>query len=54
MRHFETRAEAKKFIKDNNPYGTTTIKVFKKLKGMKNRFKKPFLVGSYFEWLNQY
>jgi len=51
MRHFKTKKEAFKFresIYRNDP----TIKVFKKLKGHRNRIKKPFVVGSEFEWLN--
>ena len=49
MRHFETRKQAKKFIKESN---NLSLKIFKKKKGHKNRIKKPFVVGSFFEWLN--
>ncbi len=49
MKHFETRKQAKEFIKKSNSFG---IKIFKKKKGHKNRTKKPFVVGSEFEWLN--
>jgi len=49
MKHFETKAKAIKWRDSNNK----SAKIFKKIKGMKNRIKKPFLVGSEFEWLNQ-
>ena len=49
MRHFQTKKEAKKFIKEKND---SNLKIFKKKKGHKNRIKKPFVVGSFFEWLN--
>ena len=48
MRHFATKKEALKF---RNTYAKNH-KIFRKLKGHKNRFKKPFVVGSEFEWLN--
>jgi len=54
MRHFKTRKEANKFKDEKNKNFSSGVKVFKKIKGMKNRIKKPFLVGSYIEWLNQY
>lgn len=50
MRHFATKKEAIKFRDKYAP----NHKIFKKIKGMKNRIKKPFLVGTEFEWLNQY
>ena len=50
MRHFKTRAEAIKWRDSNNP----NARIFRKIKGMRDRFKKPYLVGSQFEWLNQY
>ena len=52
MRHFATKKEAIKFRDEKNRF-SNTMKVFRKIKGMKNRVKKPFLVGSEFEWLNQ-
>ncbi len=52
MRHFKTKKEARDFIKTMHPSLQRFMKVFKKLKGHKNRFKKPFVVGSEFEWLN--
>lgn len=52
MRHFATLKEAKAF-KNSKPqylgYG-----IYKKIKGHKNRIKKPFVVGTFFEWLNLY
>ena len=53
MRHFATKKEAVKFRDTKHP-NDSTIKVFKKIKGHKNRVKKPFVVGSEFEWLNLY
>ena len=50
MRHFATKSQAKKWRDTNKP----NCKIFKKLKGHKNRIKKPFVVGSYMEWLNLY
>ena len=50
MKHFKTKREAIKWRNLNNK----SAKIFKKIKGMKNRVAKPFLVGNEFEWLNQY
>jgi hypothetical protein len=50
MKHFETQAAAKKWRDANEPRS----KVFKKIKGQKNRIKKPFVVGSEFAFLNLY
>jgi len=47
MKHFATKKEAIKFKGDS-----TTLRVFKKIKGHKNRVKKPYVVGTSFEWLN--
>lgn len=47
IRHFATRKEANDFQKNKPSLG-----VFKKLKGHKNRIKKPFVVCSEFQWLN--
>jgi hypothetical protein len=49
MKHFATKKEAIKFRDENR---NKTLKVFKKIKGHKNRIKKPFVVGTEFEWLN--
>jgi hypothetical protein len=51
MRHFETKAKALKFRDEQRSRGKN-VKVFKKLKGHRNRLKKPFVVGTEFEWLN--
>lgn len=51
VRHFESKAKAKKFKEEQN---SSTLKIFKKLKGHKNRVKKPFVVCSHIEWLNLY
>lgn len=51
VRHFENRSKAKKFKEEKN---SSVLKIFKKLKGHKNRNKKPFVVCSYIEWLNLY
>jgi len=51
MRHFETKKEAIKFACEQNKF-TIKAHIFKKLKGHKNRIKKPFAVGSEMEWLN--
>jgi len=48
MRHFATKKEAVKFRDSQAP----THKIFKKLKGHKNRVKKPFVVGTEIQWLN--
>jgi len=53
MRHFATKKEAIKFRDEQNKFGSR-FKVFKKLKGHRNRIKKPFVVGSEIEWLNLY
>ena len=50
MRHFKTKKEAVKFRDTHEP----NHKIFKKIKGQKNRIQKPFLVGTDFQWLNQY
>ena len=50
MRHFESRRKAKAWRDKNEP----SHEIFKKIKGHKNRVKKPFLVGTYLQWLNQY
>lgn len=50
MRHFATKKEAIKWRDQNRPQH----KIFKKLKGHKNRVKKPFVVGTELEWLNLY
>ena len=52
MRHFETKPKAKKFRDETNGDGYPHMKIFKKIKGHKNRLKKPFVVGTEFEWLN--
>jgi len=53
MRHFATKKEAVEF-RDSLGDQMRVFRVFKKVKGMNNRIKKPFLVGTEFEWLNQY
>lgn len=50
MRHFKTRAEAKKWRDQNAPRD----RIFKKIKGQKNRLQKPFVVGSEIGFLNLY
>jgi len=50
MRHFKTRREAMKFKAGQSNW--SPMRIFKKLKGHKNRINKPFVVGSEFEWLN--
>lgn len=54
MRHFETMTKAKKFVGSMHPSERNHIHIYRKLKGHKNRIKKPFVVGTYFEWLNLY
>lgn len=50
MRHFATKKQAMDFLKTKpNHLG---LHIFKKLKGHKNRIKKPFVVGTTFQWLN--
>lgn len=51
VRHFETKKQAHKFKEEKN---NNSLRIFKKLKGHKNRNKKPFVVCTYFEWLNLY
>lgn len=48
MRHFATRKEAIAFR------GISSLRIFKKLIGHKNRIKKPYVVCTYFEWMNLY
>ena len=52
MRHFETRKKAKDYLKEQPSH--LGLHIYKKLKGHKNRGKKPFVVGSEIEWLNLY
>jgi hypothetical protein len=52
MRHFKTKKEATTFRDERRKKGHSTEKVFKKIKGHKNRIQKPFVVGTEFEWLN--
>jgi|GEM_PF-6399707 len=54
MRHFETKKLAIEHRDKQRAKGHNLVKVFKKLKGHKNRNKKPFVVGTEFEWLNLY
>ena len=46
MKHFETKKKAKEFRDKTNGNGFPHMKIFKKIKGHKNRVKKPFVVGS--------
>lgn len=48
MKHFATKKDAIKWRDANKP----SFRIFKKIKGQKNRVKKPFVVGTHFEWLN--
>jgi hypothetical protein len=50
MRHFETIKEARKWRDQNAPRD----RIFKKIKGQKNRLQKPFVVGSEMGFLNLY
>lgn len=50
-RHFETKKEAQKFHTEQR---NSNLGIWKKIKGHKNRIKKPFVVCSYIEWLNLY
>lgn len=52
MRHFKTKKEAITFKEEQSHKTGRPLKVFKKLKGHKNRVKKPFVVGTELEWLN--
>lgn len=54
MRHFETKAEAVDFRDQKKSSGLAGVQVFKKIRGQRNRFKKPFVVGTEMEWLNLY
>jgi hypothetical protein len=51
VRHFATKKEAVKFWKEK---GSDSLHIFKKIKGIKNRIAKPFVVCTEFEWLNLY
>jgi len=53
MRHFETKKESEKFCESQNKF-SIKVHIFKKIKGHKNRIKKPFVVGSEIEWINLY
>jgi hypothetical protein len=53
VRHFENRSEAKKFkSKVESVSNYANLHIYKKLKGHKNRGKKPFVVCNAIEWLN--
>ena len=52
VRHFETKSAAKDYLK-SKPF-SESLSIYKKLKGHKNRAKKPFVVCTYIEWLNLY
>ena len=49
VRHFETR---KKAIEYKDQKNNSVLRLYKKLKGHKNRVKKPFVICSYIEWIN--
>ncbi len=51
VRHFSTKKKANKFKDEQN---NVCLRIFKKLKGHKNRKQKPFVVCSEMEWLNLY
>ena len=51
VRHFESKAKAKTHLSKQN---NSVLNIYKKLKGHKNRVKKPFVVCSHIEWLNLY
>jgi hypothetical protein len=50
MKHFATKKEAMKHL--NKKPGFSNDKIWRKIKGQKNRVKKPFVVGTEIEWLN--
>jgi hypothetical protein len=62
--HFETLPKAKKAYKertgheykDRHKYGRSSLKIFNRNKGRKSRglrrLKRPYFLGSEFEWLN--
>lgn len=52
MRHFKTRYLAQKYLEDS--MSPTTLKIFKKKKGHRNRVKNPYVVCTYIEWSNLY
>ena len=54
VRHFETKAKAKKFIEGERKKHKTGLRIYKKKKGHLNRVKKPFVVASEIQWLNLY
>ena len=55
MRHFTTKKSAVKFRDEQrSKFNGSGLKVFKKIKGQKNRIQKPFVVGTELEWLNLY
>ena len=49
MRHFATLKEARQYASEHPHNG---FRVYRKKKGMPNRFKKPYMVGTYLDWLN--
>jgi hypothetical protein len=53
MRHFENKKQAVKYRDEQRARGNQ-FKIFRKLKGHRNRVKKPFVVGTELEWLNLY
>lgn len=53
MRHFKTKREAVKFRNEEKAKGKQ-VRVFRKIKGHRNRKQKPFVVGTEFEFLNLY
>jgi hypothetical protein len=54
VHHFKTKKEAAKFKEDQEFKGWLCLHIYKKVKGHKNRTKKPFVVCSHLEWLNLY
>jgi hypothetical protein len=53
MKHFETKKQASQYMKTSQTSHLSGVHIFKKIKGMRN-MKKPFVIGTEFEWLNQY
>lgn len=54
VRHFETKKQARQYKAGLPPYERDFVRIYKKIKGHKNRGKKPFVVCSEIEWLNLY
>lgn len=52
MKHFRNKKEAVRYRDKQRGSGHDSLRVWKKRKGQHNRIAKPYMVGSFIEWLN--